>query len=40
VEVEEGSKPAEAGVKSAFRFWVMESSIEDLEMRRKSEESS
>jgi hypothetical protein len=35
-EVDEGSKPAAAGVNSAFRFWVMESSIEALDMRRKS----
>lgn len=34
--VEDGSKPSRAGVKSAFRFWVIESSIVDLERLRKS----
>lgn len=35
-DVEEGSKPAAAGVCSALRFCVMESSIDALDMRRKS----
>lgn len=37
--VDVGSKPEEAGVRRALRFWVMESSIEARERRRKSEES-
>ena len=36
VEVTDGSKPAEAGVTRALRFWVMESSMEPREIRRKS----
>ena len=34
--VEEGSKPAEAGLFNALRFWVIESSIELLDNLRKS----
>ena len=34
--VERGSKPSRAGVMSAFRFCVIESSIVPLDMRRKS----
>lgn len=37
-EVECGSKPAEAGVRRALRFCVMESSIVPRERRRKSGE--
>jgi hypothetical protein len=36
VLVEVGSKGAVEGVRSAFRFWVMLSSIEERERRRKS----
>jgi len=36
VDVEAGSNPAAEGVIRAFRFWVMLSSMEDREMRRKS----
>ncbi len=36
IDVEEGSKPAVAGVSSALRFWVMLSSIAPRERRRKS----
>ena len=32
-----GSKPAVDGVRSAFKFWVMLSSIDAREMRRKSD---
>lgn len=39
-EVEEGSKPWEAGVIRALRFWVMLSSIAPLDIRRKSEDDS
>lgn len=35
-DVEEGSKPRCAGVRRAFRFCVMESSIVLRDMRRKS----
>lgn len=35
-DVEEGSKPAVAGVRRALRFCVIESSIEALDIRRKS----
>jgi hypothetical protein len=35
-EVDLGSKPSLAGVISAFRFWVIESSIAALDIRRKS----
>ena len=34
--VEDGSKPASAGVTNAFKFWVIESSIVDRDFRRKS----
>lgn len=34
--MERGSKPAEAGVRSALRFWLMESSMVPREIRRKS----
>lgn len=34
--VEEGSKPARAGVTRALRFWVMVSSMEERETLRKS----
>lgn len=40
MEVEDGSKPAAAGVTSAFKFWVMLSSMEARDNRRKSEEVS
>ncbi len=36
VDVELGSKPVEAGVRSALRFCVMLSSIEERDIRRKS----
>jgi hypothetical protein len=36
VDVEEGSKPPRAGVRRAFRFVDMESSIWERESRRKS----
>jgi hypothetical protein len=36
VVVEEGSKPDVEGVRSAFRFWVILSSIELRDIRRKS----
>lgn len=36
LEVEDGSKPVEAGVWSALRFCVMLSSMEALDSRRKS----
>jgi hypothetical protein len=36
VAVEDGSKPAAAGVRSAFRLGVMLSSMEARDMRRKS----
>lgn len=35
-DVDEGSKPCLAGVARALRFWVIESSIELRDMRRKS----
>jgi hypothetical protein len=35
-DVEEGSKAVAAGVNRALRFCVIESSIEALDMRRKS----
>ena len=35
-DVEEGSKPSLAGVTRALRFWVMESSMEPRDNRRKS----
>lgn len=38
IEVEDGSKPAVEGVIRALRFWVMLSSIDALDMRRKSAE--
>lgn len=37
VEVDEGSKPAVDGVRSAFKFWVMLSSMDEREIRKKSE---
>lgn len=37
VEVDPGSKPLRDGVTRAFRFCVMESSIEDRDRRKKSE---
>lgn len=37
-EVEDGSNPSLDGVWRALRFWVMESSMEEREMRRKSVE--
>jgi len=36
IEVEEGSKPVDAGVRRALRFCVMLSSIEERDIRRKS----
>jgi hypothetical protein len=36
VAVDDGSKPAAAGVRSAFRLGVMLSSMEARDMRRKS----
>ncbi len=36
-EVEEGSKPAAAGVRRAFRFCVILSSTEARDIRKKSE---
>jgi len=36
IEVEEGSKPVVEGVMRALRFWVMLSSMADLDIRRKS----
>jgi hypothetical protein len=36
VEVELGSKPAAEGVMRALRFWVMLSSMEERDTRRKS----
>ena len=36
IDVDEGSKPVAAGVNRALRFCVIESSIEALDMRRKS----
>jgi hypothetical protein len=39
-EVEEGSKPEREGVRRAFRYWVIESSIVDRDMRRKSVQNS
>lgn len=38
IEVEEGSKPVDAGVRRALRFCVMLSSIEERDIRRKSTE--
>lgn len=35
-DVEEGSKPAREGVMRALRFCVIESSMEDRDIRRKS----
>lgn len=34
--VDEGLNPARAGTTRALRFWVMESSMDDLDNRRKS----
>jgi len=34
--VEEGSKPAWAGVRRALRFWIMLSSVDERDIRRKS----
>lgn len=36
VEVEEGSNLSLEGVRRALRFWVMLSSMEERDMRRKS----
>lgn len=36
MDVDEGSKPRWAGVSRAFRFCVIESSMVDREMRKKS----
>ena len=39
MDVDDGSKPATAGVMSALRFCVILSSMDERDMRRKSKDS-